>query len=155
MSRPKLSDAKKRKKRVTVRFRSEEINELSEQAGLCGLSVSELVYRRACAQTDLLFSDPVLDSGLQTHGFGTHTAGDEHCRRSRFGGKVIYIRMSQSMTSIIPFSSLKAPPALPGGDSHILRLSLAMDIDKITLKGDEPNKEIAPVSGNYAFQLLF
>lgn len=98
MGRPKLNDAEKKEKRVTVRFRSEEINGLSEQAGLCGLSVSELVYRRACAQTDLLFSGPVL---------------------------------SQSMTPIILFLAL--PPGFAGGDgdSCVLHLSSAMDIDKI------------------------
>jgi hypothetical protein len=34
-------------KRLTVRFRPEEMTELSGQADMCGLSVSELVRRRS------------------------------------------------------------------------------------------------------------
>jgi hypothetical protein len=34
-------------KRLTVRFRPEEMNELTGQADICGLSVSELVRRRS------------------------------------------------------------------------------------------------------------
>lgn len=47
MSRPKLRDTEKKEKRVTVRFRSGEMEELTEQAGVCGLSVSEFVRRRS------------------------------------------------------------------------------------------------------------
>ena len=47
MARPKLSDAEKKGERLTVRFRPGELNELSEQADMCGLNVSELVRRRA------------------------------------------------------------------------------------------------------------
>jgi hypothetical protein len=47
MSRPKLSEFEKKEKRLTVRFRPEEMAELSGQADMCGLSVSELVRRRS------------------------------------------------------------------------------------------------------------
>jgi hypothetical protein len=47
MSRPRLSDEEKKEKRLTVRFRLKEMEELSEQAGVCGLSVSEFVRRSA------------------------------------------------------------------------------------------------------------
>ena len=47
MARPKLNDTEKRTERLTVRFRSGELEELSNQAEICGLSVSELLRRRA------------------------------------------------------------------------------------------------------------
>jgi hypothetical protein len=47
MPRPRLTEAEKKEKRLTVRFRPEEMNELSGQADICGLSVSELVRRRS------------------------------------------------------------------------------------------------------------
>jgi hypothetical protein len=47
MSRPRLKDSEKKEKRLTVRFRPEEVTELSGQADICGLSVSELVRRRS------------------------------------------------------------------------------------------------------------
>jgi hypothetical protein len=47
MTRPRLDDAEKKRERLTVRFRSGEISELSEQADMSGLSVSELIRRRA------------------------------------------------------------------------------------------------------------
>ena len=47
MARPKLSDAEKKGERLTVRFRPGELNELLEQADMCGLNISELVRRRA------------------------------------------------------------------------------------------------------------
>jgi hypothetical protein len=47
MTRPRLDDAEKKRDRLTVRFRSDELNALSEQADMSGLSVSELVRRRA------------------------------------------------------------------------------------------------------------
>jgi hypothetical protein len=47
MARPKLSDTEKKDARLTVRFCPGELNELSEQADISGLSLSELVRRRA------------------------------------------------------------------------------------------------------------
>jgi hypothetical protein len=47
MPRPKLSEFEKKEKRLTVRFRPEEMTELTGQADMCGLSVSELVRRRS------------------------------------------------------------------------------------------------------------
>lgn len=47
MSRPKLTESEKKEKRLTVRFRPEEMAELAAQADICGLSVSELVRRRS------------------------------------------------------------------------------------------------------------
>jgi hypothetical protein len=47
MPRPRLTEAEKKEKRLTVRFKPEEMNELSGQADICGLSVSELVRRRS------------------------------------------------------------------------------------------------------------
>jgi hypothetical protein len=42
MARPKLNDAEKKCERLTVRFRPGELAELSEQAEMSGLNVSEL-----------------------------------------------------------------------------------------------------------------
>jgi hypothetical protein len=42
-----LSNVEKKGERLTVRFRPGELNELSEQADMCGLSLSELVHRKA------------------------------------------------------------------------------------------------------------
>ena len=58
MARPKLRDAEKKSKNVTVRFRACELEELIAQADVCGLSISELVrrrslHRRVVAATDL------------------------------------------------------------------------------------------------------
>ena len=58
MARPKLNDTEKKNERLTVRFRPEELSELLNQAEICGLSVSELIRRRALekrvtAATDL------------------------------------------------------------------------------------------------------
>jgi hypothetical protein len=47
MPRPRLIEADKKEKRLTVRFRPEEMNELTGQADICGLSVSELVRKRS------------------------------------------------------------------------------------------------------------
>ena len=46
MARPKLNDTEKKNERLTVRFRPEELSELSKQAEVSGLSVSELIRRR-------------------------------------------------------------------------------------------------------------
>ena len=58
MARPKLNDTEKKNERLTVRFCSGEVEELLSQAEISGLSVSELVRRRALekritAATDL------------------------------------------------------------------------------------------------------
>jgi hypothetical protein len=55
MPRPRLTEAEKKGKRVTVRFRPEEMTELSGQADMCGLSVSELVRRRSLNKRVILF----------------------------------------------------------------------------------------------------
>lgn len=68
MGRPKLNDAEKRKKWVTVRFRSEEMNGVSEQAGLCGLSMSELVRRRALQRKIVPATDLKMISELRRIG---------------------------------------------------------------------------------------
>jgi hypothetical protein len=47
MTRPRLNDTEKKAGRLTVRFRLDELNGLLEQADMSGLSVSELVRRRA------------------------------------------------------------------------------------------------------------
>ena len=47
MARPKLNGTEKKADRLTVRFRSGELEELSNQAENAGLSVSELVRRKA------------------------------------------------------------------------------------------------------------
>ena len=47
MARPKLNDPDKKGARLTVRFRSAELEELLNQAEISGLSVSELIRRRA------------------------------------------------------------------------------------------------------------
>ena len=47
MPRPRLSEIDKKEKRLTVRFKPEEMEELLSQADVCGLSVSELVRRRS------------------------------------------------------------------------------------------------------------
>lgn len=47
MPRPRLSEIDKKEKRLTVRFKPEEMEELVSQADVCGLSVSELVRRRS------------------------------------------------------------------------------------------------------------
>lgn len=47
MSRPRLNETERKGRRLTVRFRVREMEELAEQASLCGLSVSELIRRRS------------------------------------------------------------------------------------------------------------
>jgi hypothetical protein len=47
MIRPRLDDDARKRERLTVRFRPGELSGLSEQADMSGLSVSELVRRRA------------------------------------------------------------------------------------------------------------
>jgi hypothetical protein len=47
MTRLRLNDTEKKAERLTVRFRPGELNGLSEQADMSGLSLSELIRRRA------------------------------------------------------------------------------------------------------------
>jgi len=47
MSRPRLNETEKKCERLTVRFRSEELRKLLNQAEISGLNISELVRRRA------------------------------------------------------------------------------------------------------------
>jgi hypothetical protein len=47
MARPRLNEMEKKGERLTVRFRPGELHELSEQANVCGLSLSELIHRKA------------------------------------------------------------------------------------------------------------
>jgi hypothetical protein len=47
MARPKLNDTDKKGERLTVRFRLDELGGLINQAENSGLSVSELIRRRA------------------------------------------------------------------------------------------------------------
>jgi hypothetical protein len=47
MARPRLNDAEKKAKRLTVRFLPGELSELSDQADMSGLNLSELIRRRA------------------------------------------------------------------------------------------------------------
>ena len=47
MARPKLNENEKKEKKLTVRYRSHEVQELQQQADLAGLSISELVRRRS------------------------------------------------------------------------------------------------------------
>jgi hypothetical protein len=47
MARPRLNDPEKKGERLTVRFRPGELKELSEQADMSGLSISELIRRRS------------------------------------------------------------------------------------------------------------
>ena len=75
MARPKLNDSDKKAERLTVRFRPSELEELSKQAEVSGLSVSELVRRKALdkrvtAVTDLkILSELRRIGGLLKHFF--------------------------------------------------------------------------------------
>jgi hypothetical protein len=75
MARPKLNDLDKKAERLTVRFHSGELEELSNQAEVAGLCVSELVRRRALekrisAVTDLkMLSELRRIGGLVKHFF--------------------------------------------------------------------------------------
>jgi hypothetical protein len=75
MARPKLDDLDKKAERLTVRFCPGELEELSNQAEISGLSVSELVRRRAlekrvAAVTDLkMLSELRRIGGLVKHFF--------------------------------------------------------------------------------------
>lgn len=47
MTRPQLRETEKKTARFTIRFRNEERDELEAQAEIHGLSISELIRRRA------------------------------------------------------------------------------------------------------------
>jgi hypothetical protein len=68
MPRPKLSEAEKKEKRLTVRFKPDEMNELAAQADVCGLSVSELVRRRSLNKRVVPATDLKIMSDLRRIG---------------------------------------------------------------------------------------
>jgi hypothetical protein len=68
MPRPRLSDTEKKRGRLTVRFRSEEVLELTSQAEYCGLSVSELLRRRALKKRVVPVTDLKMLSELRRLG---------------------------------------------------------------------------------------
>ena len=68
MARPKLSDTEKKNERLTVRFRPDELIELSHQAEICGLSVSELIRRRALERRVVSVIDAKMLSELRRIG---------------------------------------------------------------------------------------
>ncbi|MDR0411547.1 MAG: MobB mobilization protein [Treponema sp.] len=68
MARPRLSDTEKKGERLTVRFRPGELNELSEQADMSGLSVSELIRRRAMQMRVVSVTDLKMLSELRRIG---------------------------------------------------------------------------------------
>ena len=75
MARPTLNDTEKKGERLTVRFCSDEMKELTNQAEISALSVSELVRRRVlgkrvAAATDLkMLSELRRIGGLIKHIF--------------------------------------------------------------------------------------
>jgi len=68
MARPKLNDTEKKIGRLTVRFRSGELEELSNQAEACGLSVSELIRRKALGKHVVSVIDSKMLSELRRIG---------------------------------------------------------------------------------------
>ena len=68
MPRPRLNEAQRKEKRLTVRFRPEEMTELSGQADMCGLSVSELVRRRSLNKRIVPMTDLKILSELRRIG---------------------------------------------------------------------------------------
>jgi hypothetical protein len=65
MARPKLDDLDRKAERLTVRFRSGELKELSSQAEVSGLSVSELVRRKALEKRVVAVTDLKMISELR------------------------------------------------------------------------------------------
>lgn len=57
MARPKLNETEKKEKKLTVRFRACEMEELLQQSDLSGLSLSELVRRRSLGRQVVARSD--------------------------------------------------------------------------------------------------
>jgi hypothetical protein len=68
MARPKLSVPEKKAQRLTVRFRPGELKELSEQADMSGLSISELLRRRALGMRVTAVTDLKMLSELRRIG---------------------------------------------------------------------------------------
>jgi hypothetical protein len=68
MPRPRLSEAEKKEKRLTVRFKPDEMEELTTQADVCGLSVSELVRRRSLHRRVVPVADLKMISELRRIG---------------------------------------------------------------------------------------
>ena len=68
MARPKLNDTEKKNERLTVRFRPDELRELSNQAEISGLSVSELVRRMALKKRVVPITDLKMLSELRRIG---------------------------------------------------------------------------------------
>ena len=68
MARPKQNDAEKKNERATVRFRAEELRELSNQAEISGLSVSELIRRRSLGKRISTITDLKMLSELRRIG---------------------------------------------------------------------------------------
>ena len=68
MARPKLNDTDRKNKRLTVRFRPEELKNLSGQADTSGLCVSELVRRRALRMRVVPVTDLKMISELRRIG---------------------------------------------------------------------------------------
>ena len=68
MARPKLNDTEKKNERLTVRFRPDELRELSSQAEISGLSVSELVRRMALKKRVVPITDLKMLSELRRIG---------------------------------------------------------------------------------------
>jgi hypothetical protein len=68
MPRPRLKDSEKKMKRLTVRFRPEEMTDISGQADMCGLSVSELVRRRSLHRRVVSAADLKMISELRRIG---------------------------------------------------------------------------------------
>ena len=80
MSRHKLDENEKKREKVTVRYRSREMDELLLQADLCGLSLSELVRRRSLKlpvipKTDLKMISELRRLGGLIKRFFTETGG--------------------------------------------------------------------------------
>ena len=75
MARPKMNDTQKKDKRLTVRFLTDELEELSNQAEISGLSISGLIRKkvlgkRITAATDLkMLSELRRLGGLLKHFF--------------------------------------------------------------------------------------
>ena len=68
MARPRLNETEKKDERLTVRFCSSEVIELSNQAEVSGLSVSELIRRRALEKRITAVTDLKMLSELRRLG---------------------------------------------------------------------------------------
>ena len=68
MPRPRLSEIDKKERRLSVRFKPDEMEELVSQADVCGLSVSELVRRRSLHRRVVAAADLKMISELRRIG---------------------------------------------------------------------------------------